>query len=209
MKKILLVLTLTLGTLVSNSQDEVIRNLKDFEKAGEGLYISKVIEIPNKTQKELQTQFKNWASTSFVNLREVMVSETDNQIVLNYITKTPNYLKILGLNTPFNYDWYVWLVAQFKDGKVRIQFYDDGNVYRPIERGGAGGTNQFSATPARSTFIKSLIYIPKPESVKDLHKPSGIWYDISCDWEQNIDNMMLSFEKGMLDNTLTIKKDDF
>jgi hypothetical protein len=209
MKKILLVLTLTLGTLVSNSQDEVIRNLKDFEKAGEGLYISKVIEIPNKTQKELQTQFKNWASTSFVNLREVMVSETDNQIVLNYITKTPNYLKMLGMKTPFNYDWYVRLVAQFKDGKVRIQFYDDGNVYRPIERGGAGGTNQFSATPARSTFIKSLIYIPKPESVKDLHKPSGIWYDISCDWEQNIDNMMLSFEKGMLDNTLTIKKDDF
>jgi hypothetical protein len=209
MKKVLLGLVLVLGTLVSIAQDEVIRNLKDFEKAGEGLYISKVIEIPNKTQKELQTQFKNWASTSFVNLREVMVSETDNQIVLNYITKTPNYLKVLGMKTPFNYDWYVRLVAQFKDGKVRIQFYDDGNVYRPIERTGAGGTNQFSATPARSTFIKAVINMPKPESPKDLHKPSGIWYDMACDWQYSVDNMMLSFEKGMLDNTLTIKKDDF
>ena len=133
MKKVLLGLTLVLGTLVSNGQDEVIRNLKDFEKAGEGLYISKVIEIPNKTQKELQTQFKNWASTSFVNLREVMVSETDNQIVLNYITKTPNYLKTLGMKMPIDYSWYIRLVAQFKDGKVRVQFYDDGNAFKPGE----------------------------------------------------------------------------
>jgi hypothetical protein len=206
MKKVLLVLTLTLGTLVSNSQDEVIRNLKDFEKAAEGLYISKVIEIPNKTQKELQTQFKNWASTSFVNLREVMVSETENQIVLNYITKTPNYLKTLGMKIPMDYSWYIRLVAQFKDGKVRVQFYDDGNAFKPGEYSKYGNV---PATPARSTFIKALIYMPKPESVKDLHKPAGVWYDMACDWQYSVDNMMLSFEKGMLDNTLTIKKDDF
>ena len=206
MKKILLVLTLTLGTLVSNGQDEVIRNLKDFEKAGEGLYISKVIEIPNKTQKELQTQFKNWASTSFVNLREVMVSETDNQIVLNYITKTPNYLKTLGMKIPMDYSWYIRLVAQFKDGKVCVQFYDDGNAFKPGEYSKYGNV---PATPARSMFIKSIIYTPKPENSKDLHRASGIWYDMACDWENNIDNMMVSFEKGMLDNTLTIKKDDF
>jgi hypothetical protein len=32
---------------------------------------------------------------------------------------------------------------------------------------------------------------------------------MACDWQYSVDNMMLSFEKGMLDNTLTIKKDDF
>ena len=208
MKKVLLVLAV-LVSYVSYGQDEIVRSLKDFEKAGEGLYISRVIELPNKSQKELQTAFKNWAATSFVNLREVMVSETEDQIVLNYITETPNYLKMLGMKTPFNYSWYVRLVAQFKAGKVRIQFYDEGNVYRPLEHSGMGGTNQLSSTPARSTFIKMLIYMPKPESPKDLHKPSGVWYDISCEWQSNIDNMAASCEKGLKSNIVAIAKDDF
>jgi hypothetical protein len=145
-----------------------------------------------------------------VNLKEVMVSETDNQIVLVYIIKTPNYLKFktLGITTitPVNYDWYIRLIAQFKDGKIRVQFYDDGNVYKLSEYSQYGNT---PAVPTRSIFIKTFINIPKPESPKDLHKSSSIWYDIVCDWQYNVDNTLLSFEKGMLDNTLVIKNDDF
>ena len=206
MKK-LLVLTMVLVSFVSYGQDEIIRDVKKFEDATSGLYVSKVIEISNKTQKDLQTQFKNWASTSFVNLREVMVSETDNQIVLNYIIKTPNYLKTLGMKIPMDYDWYIRLVAQFKDGKIRVQFYDDGNVFKPGEINKYGPPT--SATPARSMFIKAFSNHPKPENPKELHRASGLWYDMTCDWENNVDNTLLSCEKGMKDMTLIAKKDDF
>jgi hypothetical protein len=205
MKKVSMVLLFALVTIVSFGQDEeVIRDVKKFEDATTGLYVSKVIEVPSKSQKELQTQFKNWASTSFVNLREVMVSETDNQIVLNYITKTPNYVKTLGMKVPMDYDWYVRLVAQFKDGKIRVQFYDDGNVFKPGEYSRYGNV---PATPARSMFIKAFSNHPKPENPKELHRASGLWYDMTCDWEEKIDNMVLSCEKGMKDNSLIVKSD--
>jgi len=199
MKK-LLVLSMVLMSFVSYGQEEVVPDLKPYEDAKNMLFISKVIEIPGKTQKELQTQFKNWASTSFVNLREVMVSETDNQIVLNYITKTNTYFKILGAKNIYTMDWYVRLVAQFKDGKIRIQFYDDGNVYKPSQYSG------YPSTPARSMYISAVTV--KPESFKELHK-NKFYYDLHYQWQLNVSSTSLSCEKGMLDNTLVAKKDDF
>lgn len=74
---------------------------------------------------ELIKRVKNWASTNFVNLKEVLVSETDDQLVLNYITSS-YYIKVLGSKSPI--EWYIRLVIQFKDGKIRCVFYDDGNV---------------------------------------------------------------------------------
>jgi hypothetical protein len=98
MKKLLLGLVLVFRALVSNAQtQEVVPDLKPYEDISSRLFISKVVEMPGKTQKEISTQFKNWASTSFVNLKEVMVSETENQIVLNYITNTNTYFKLFGV----------------------------------------------------------------------------------------------------------------
>jgi hypothetical protein len=206
MKK-LLVFAMVLVSVVSYGQEEeVVPDLKPYEDAKNMLFISKVIEIPGKTQKELQTQFKNWASTSFVNLREVMVSETENQIVLNYITKTHTYFKVLGMKNPYSMSWYVRLVAQFKDGKLRVQFYDDGNVYRPVEYSKYGSANSVSATPARSMYISAVTI--KPESFKELHR-TKFYYDLHYQWQLNVSSTSLSCEKGMLDNTLVAKKDDF
>ena len=203
MKK-LLVFSIVLVSFVSYGQnEEVVPDLKPYEDAPSKLFISKVIEVPNKTQKELSTQFKNWASTSFVNLREVMVSETDNQIVLNYITETNTYFKVLGLKSPYSMSWYVRMVAQFKDGKIRIQFYDDGNAFKP------GSYSQYGSTPAtqtRSLYISAIT--TKPESFKELHRTKW-FYDLHYQWQQNVSNMTLSCEKGMIDNTLIAKKDDF
>jgi hypothetical protein len=204
MKK-LLVLTMVLVSFVSYGQEEVVPDLKPYEDATSKLFISKVIEVPNKTQKELATQFKNWASTSFVNLREVIVSETDNQIVLNYITTTNSYFKTLGMKTAVEYGWYVRLVAQFKDNKVRVQFYDDGNVFRPGEYLTYARTTTPS-TPARSMFISAVT--TKPESYKEMHR-TKYFYDLHYQWQQNISNMSLSCEKGMKDISLIAKKDDF
>jgi hypothetical protein len=63
--------------------------------------------------------FKNWGGTNFVNLKEVIVSETEDQIVLNYIT---NDLYVKSLGTIVTAEWYVRLVAEFKEGKMRVSF---------------------------------------------------------------------------------------
>ncbi len=105
-----------------------------------------------------------------------------------------------------SYNWYVRMVVQFKDGKARAQFYDDGNVYVP------GEYNRYGSVPAvqaRSMFVHN--YTKKPENIKALHKPGtlGNMYEIHSVWQQKIMNMASSFEKGMLDATMVSKKDDF
>ena len=200
MKKFLLGSMITLISLLSFGQEnENVPDLIPYEDALNKMFVSKVIEIPNKTQKELVTQFKNWASTSFVNLKEVIVSETDNQIVLNYITKTGSYFKILGAKNPYFMNWYVRVVAQFKDGKMRIQFYDDGNVYKPSQYTG------ISSTSDRSVYISYMTN--KPESVKELHKSPNFFYELHYQWQQNVSNMLMSCEKGMKDVSLIVNND--
>jgi hypothetical protein len=109
--------------------------------------------------------------------------------------------------------WYVRLVAQFKDGKVRIQMYDDGNVFKPGEYSQYGNV---PATPARSLYISN--YKIKPESFKKMHSVLGgvrggynvgFMYDQHTQWQQSVTDMVSSFEKGIKNNNLLAKKDDF
>jgi hypothetical protein len=204
MKKVLLVLTLTLGTLVSNSQ-EFNLNVKKFDE--DRLYTSKVIELPNKNQKELVQQFKNWAGTAFVNLKEVMVAETDNQIVLNYIIRTYPVMKMLGMKTPMERGWYVRLVAQFKDGKIKVSIFDDGNTFIP------GTYNRYGSTPAvqSRTFYVSNWYVSKPDDVTDIYKAKHFLFQSYITWVENADSMLISIESGMKNESLKSlqPKDDF
>lgn len=207
MKKFLGMLVFCLISFLAFSQEnDTIPDLLPYEDDISGLFVSKIVEVKDKTQKELATQFKNWASTRFVNLREVMVSETENQIVLNYIIDASSYVKTLGMKIPMSYSWYVRLVAQFKDGKARAQFYDDGNTFKPGEYSRYGNV---PATEARTIFIHKST--KKPENIKDLHKAGtgGSWYDIHYQWQGKVMNMASSFEKGMLDASIVGKKDDF
>jgi hypothetical protein len=204
MKKVLLVLTLVLGTLVSNSQ-EFNLNVKPFEEGR--LYTSKVFELPNKTQKELVQQFKNWASTAFVNLKEVMVAETDNQIVLNYIISTYPQMKMLGIKTPMERGWYVRLVAQFKDGKLKISVYDDGNTFI------SGTYNRYGSTPSvqSRTYYISNWYTSKPDDVKDIYKTKHFLFQSYITWVENAERTLVSIESGMKNESLKSfqPKDDF
>ena len=90
MKKILILLPFLLITIISNSQSSLLVNDKLhidslYENKEENLIISRVLEFEGLKKDELKTKVKNWGSTKFVNLKEVLVSETDDQIVLNYI----------------------------------------------------------------------------------------------------------------------------
>lgn len=103
-----------------------------YQNKDELIIHSGILEFEGLTKEQLKTKFKNWGATKFVSLKEILVSETDDQIVLNYIDKNM-YMKTMGIK--IDYDWYIRLVIQFKDGKVRCQYFDDGNVYVPSSNG--------------------------------------------------------------------------
>lgn len=92
------------------------------------LLFSSVYEVDSTPRSEFSKRIKNWTGTNFVNSREVIVSETEDQMVLVY-SMNKFFVKVLGMR---NYlPWYIRLVVQIKDNKIRCLFYDDGNVFRP------------------------------------------------------------------------------
>lgn len=162
---ILLVLTLSIKV---NAQDNYIgRTFEDLETK---LYKSYIIKLDTMKRDELKNKFKNVASTLFVNLKEVMVSETDDQIVLNYLSTT---------NSTPTTTWYVKLIAQFKDGKVRLLIYDDGNLFIPSE--------QYTPTwPARSIYVTDNRRAQKKFRIKILEE-----------WMDDKDRMIKKIENGL------------
>jgi hypothetical protein len=99
-----------------------------YENRHELLIKSMIINVDSISRKELIQRLKNWGGVNFVNLKEVLVSETESQLVFNYIDKGL-YYKFLGMVSTSN--WYIRLVIQVKDGKLRLLFYDDGNAFWP------------------------------------------------------------------------------
>lgn len=164
---------------------ENVPQLTPYEDLNKSLFMSKVVELPNKTQKEIYYMFKNWASTSFVNLKEVTVSETENQIVLNYITETLDYYKVLGVKNPFGMNWYVRLVGQFKDGKMRILAYEDGNAFKP------GAYSRYGSVPAvqRGTY-KLTSFTETPISEKEYQKNENMYYRLHLQWQNNVKQLL-------------------
>lgn len=131
MKKIISIISLFI-CFNSFAQDNSENLLVDGKLQIDSMYSNKrelilysgIHNFDNISLSELKNKVKNWASLTFVNLKEVMVSETDDQIVLNYISSS-YYVKSLTKTTV---DWYIRLLIQFKDGKIRCTYYDDGNV---------------------------------------------------------------------------------
>lgn len=139
MKKITLFILLLLSTM-TNAQFQIDSLYKDKEQL---LINQRVILVDSVSREELINRIKNWGGVSFVNLKEVLVSETQDQLVFNYISSS-FYARSMGITTTM--DWYVRLVIQVKDGRIRVQQFDDGNVYRP---GSYSGGVSIPATAAR------------------------------------------------------------
>ena len=163
MKKILILLPFLLITIISNSQSSLLVNDKLnidslYSNKDELIIHSGVLEFEGLTREQLKTKIKNWGGTKFVSLKEVLVSETDDQIVLNYIDKNM-FMKTLGIKMDF--DWYIRLVIQIKDGKIRCQYFDDGNTYQP---GGNGNIPMRS----RSHYLRD--YFKENDGIKTSQK---------------------------------------
>jgi hypothetical protein len=151
-----------------------------YQNKSEMIIYSKVIEFPGKTKSEILNGIKNWASVNFVSLKEVLVSETDDQIVLNYLTKS-FYIKTFGMRSDLS--WYVRLVIEFKDGKARVTFMDDGNAFWP-------GSQYAPAVQARS--YKLEMYFRKEDNL-----PTKATY-----------NGLIEFKNNVLSTCSSIKLDE-
>jgi hypothetical protein len=139
MKKIALFLTLVLS-FFAKSQFQIDSLYTDKEQL---LINQKVIIVDSVSREELINRIKNWGGVSFVNLKEVLVSETQDQLVFTYVT-SGFYVKSMGITSTL--DWYVRMVVQVKDGRIRVQQFDDGNTFRP---GSYSGGVSVPATQAR------------------------------------------------------------
>jgi hypothetical protein len=138
--KAMILFSLLLLSSITNAQFQIDSLYQDKEQL---LINQKVIIVDSVSREELINRIKNWGGVSFVNLKEVLVSETQDQLVFNYISSS-FYAKSMGITTYM--DWYVRLVIQVKDGRIRVQQFDDGNVFRP---GSYSGGVSIPATSAR------------------------------------------------------------
>ena len=117
MKKLLLVLGLGL-TFISYSQKNVINVNQVYDDVKSLTVVDTVFNVDSVTFKELKNRFDNWGGTTYNNYKNVKTSETENQVVIDYITSSFGVLKM-----------NVRLVAYFKDNKVRLKVTDMGNAY--------------------------------------------------------------------------------
>ena len=202
--KLIFIFFLLCCSMKSIGQNDTIPNLIPYEDYDNKLFLSKIVEVDSSSTSELILRFKNWASLQFINLKEVIVSETANQIVLVYSTSLHRAYYYAGVLGKIQLDgkYFVRMVVQFKDGKARAQFYDDGNV---------AGSLGALYVKSRVYFISS--FTSKPAKLNDLHKSKdgfeGPFYDSHCEWQESIIKMSKSFESGLKNNSLNSKKNDF
>lgn len=104
------------------------------------LVSQRVMEFDSVSAQELMKRFENWGGQNFRNYEHVRTSKTETQITLNYITSCSS----IGL------DFYINMVVEFKENKMRVQIFDDANVYKP---GSYAGTTYIAGIASRSYHI--------------------------------------------------------
>lgn len=168
MKKalLLIIFLVTNISIAQNSSD----NNSSFEDLGNNLYKTRIIEMDSLDINDLNTGFKNVTSQLFVNLNEVITSETENQIILNFILQTKA--------TPST-SWNVRLISEFKDSKLRLRLYDLGNVYIP--------SGEYSPTWKEGSF-----YVTNNKRAVKKRRDK-----ILNEWITKVDNLMVEIENGL------------
>ncbi len=134
---------------------------------------------------ELKKRFKNWGGKAYINFSEVLVSETDDQMVLVYIVDVPGKE---GIGK-----WYVRMIANFKDDRVRISLYDDGNVFRPASQYSAGSSARAWNVTA---YFKRFGKIDPAKSIMWKNAHNGV-----IEWRNKILSTLVSCGEGLTQPT--------
>ena len=145
-----------------------------FEDLDNNLYKTAIIEIDSLDINDFKTRFKNITSQLFVNLNEIVTSETENQIILKFILET----KAIPTTS-----WNVRLISEFKDSRLRLRFYDLGNVYVP--------SGEYSPTWKEGSFYVTN----NKRAVKNRRNK------ILNEWTTKIDHLLILIESGLKNPT--------
>jgi len=122
MKK-LLMLVMLLITSMSFSQ----LTIDEFYEDKEVFLIHNIVkDFDSISQYELIHRIKDWGRSQFISFGEVLVSETDNQLIFNYMTKS--FVEKKWRKTIIK-SWYIKMAIDVADNKISISLYDDGNSY--------------------------------------------------------------------------------
>ena len=197
MKKILFIASFL--CLVSNSFAQNIVHIDSvFEDKTTDLIASKVIILEGATQAEIKMKVKNWAGKNFRDLSKVLVSETENQLVFNYVESYSYTNPMLGKITESQ---HTRMIIQIKDGKIKVTLNDDGNTYRP-------GSSGVPATQAHTVFIKDY-FKKQGDQIVEKGMAGKIYYQIVTSYKSNVMETLTSIETGILSEQATTALDDF
>ena len=193
MKKIILLLLLLSSLAYSQKKYIYIDSL--FQNKNDNLVISKVVPFEGRTKAELKNKFKEVASKKFVNLKEITVSETDDNLTLVYIeTFNVQYKTLLG-NEFIKKEEYTRFQISIKDNKMKFDLYDDGNVFIP----GTYGQYPSPAVSARSYYTKDWFKDIEDDKIeipleKDIYKPKNLKYQIIIGYINRTKELINYFE---------------
>lgn len=182
MKKILTILAILVSSF-SFSQRERILSTEFYKDVNSRLVSEKIIIFDSINKQELMNRFENWAGTSFRNYSEVRTSKTDNQITLLYVSNS----------------MYIIMNVEFKDYKIRLSFYDDGNVYIPSSY---SGNIYIPGVAARS---RHMINYFDSDGVLE-YKPGNGMLNIKGRTASMIISYKTDIEKSIIDIENTIKQ---
>jgi hypothetical protein len=182
MKKILTILAILVSSF-SFSQRERILSTEFYKDVNSRLVNEKIIIFDSINKQELMNRFENWAGTNFRNYSEVRTSKTDNQITLLYVSNS----------------MYVIMNVEFKDYKIRLSFYDDGNVYIPSSY---SGNIYIPGVAARS---RHMINYFDSDGVLE-YKPGNGMLNIKGRTASMLISYKTDIEKSIIDIENTIKQ---
>ena len=155
MKKYIFLFVLVGVSFMSFGADRDTLRIDDIYLDVESYLMHEVIlEFDSVSASDLMIRFENWGGQNFRNYEVVRTSKSETQITLSYIVST-------GLS-----NWYLMLVAEFKDGKVRLRFYDGGNAFIAGPPSAAAGTYHLDG------YFKDgfIIYKPVPSGFNGKEK---------------------------------------
>ncbi|MDO6744200.1 hypothetical protein Q4553_06410 [Tenacibaculum soleae] len=168
MKKLIIIGLILISNIIYSQKENI-----EFEDLKTHLYKTEIINVDSISPTELQKEFKRITSRIFINLDKIIANDTENQIVINYVSTTKNIPKT---------SWKVRIVSEFKYNRLRLRVYDLGNIYIP--------SGQYTPTWNESSFFVTN----NKRATKRRRKK------ILIEWAKNIEYLIEKIKSELTDN---------
>ena len=151
------------------------------------LLVQKVIETDSIGVSLMKNKIKNWIGLTFRSAENVLVNETEDQLVLIYLSKS------LEANTGISIlamPWYIRCTIELKPNRIRISFFDDMG----------SGTPEGIGVTTRTYHLSQFFKKDGEMKMKNTYKDGFRKFKLS------INSMVSSIENVLLENQ---KSDDW